>query len=38
MRLCFVTGSLAHGGAERQTLALAPRLAARRHCCELVHV
>jgi glycosyltransferase involved in cell wall biosynthesis len=38
MRLLFVTGSLAHGGAERQTLALAERLAARGHDCELVHV
>lgn len=38
MRLCFVTGSLAHGGAERQTLALAERLGARGHDCELVHV
>jgi glycosyltransferase involved in cell wall biosynthesis len=38
MRLAFVTGSLAHGGAERQTLALAERLAARGHDCELVHV
>jgi len=38
MRLAFVTGSLAHGGAERQTLALAERLAARGHGCELVHV
>jgi glycosyltransferase involved in cell wall biosynthesis len=38
MRLAFVTGSLAHGGAERQTLALAERLAARGHACELVHV
>jgi glycosyltransferase involved in cell wall biosynthesis len=38
MRLMFVTGSLAHGGAERQTLALAERLAARGHECELAHV
>lgn len=38
MRLAFVTGSLAHGGAERQTLTLAERLAARGHDCELVHV
>ena len=38
MRLCFVTGSLAVGGAERQTLALAARLAARGHDCELLHV
>jgi glycosyltransferase involved in cell wall biosynthesis len=38
MRLAFVTSSLAHGGAERQTLALAERLAARGHDCELVHV
>lgn len=38
MRLAFVTGSLAHGGAERQTLALAERLGARGHDCELVHV
>ncbi|HEU4645424.1 MAG TPA: glycosyltransferase [Burkholderiales bacterium] len=38
MRLAFVTGSLAVGGAERQTLTLAERLGARGHDCELVHV
>jgi glycosyltransferase involved in cell wall biosynthesis len=38
VRLAFVTGSLAPGGAERQTLALAARLAARGHHCELIPV
>jgi glycosyltransferase involved in cell wall biosynthesis len=38
VRLAFVTSSLALGGAERQTLALAERLAARGHDCELAHV
>lgn len=38
MRLLVAIGSLGHGGAERQTLALAGHLAARGHDCELVHV
>ena len=38
MRLLFVTGSLAHGGAERQTLTLANRLAGRGHECHVAHV
>ncbi|MBI3043011.1 MAG: glycosyltransferase family 4 protein [Betaproteobacteria bacterium] len=38
MRLLFVTGSLAHGGAERHTLALANRLNERGHECHVAHV
>ncbi len=38
MRLVFVTGSLVHGGAERQSIALANRLAERGHECHVVYV
>lgn len=34
----FVTGSLAHGGAERQSITLMNRLAQRGHECHLVHI
>jgi len=37
-RLLFVTGSLYHGGAERHSIALMNRLAARRHECHAVYV
>jgi glycosyltransferase involved in cell wall biosynthesis len=38
LRTIFVTGSLAHGGAERQSITLMNRLAERRHECHLVHI
>ena len=38
MRLAFVTGSLAHGGAERHTIGLVNRLAQRGHDCHLAYV
>ncbi len=38
LRAIFVTGSLAHGGAERQTIALLNRLAERGHECHAVFV
>ena len=38
MRLLFVTSSLSHGGAERQSIALANRLAERGHECHFAHV
>ena len=38
MRLAFVTGSLVHGGAERQSIALVNRLAERGHECHLLYV
>src|SRR5436305_15022040 len=38
LRLLFVTGSLAHGGAERQTVALMNRLAERGHECHVAYV
>jgi glycosyltransferase involved in cell wall biosynthesis len=38
LRLAFVTGSLVHGGAERQAITLANRLAERGHDCHLVYV
>jgi glycosyltransferase involved in cell wall biosynthesis len=38
MKLAFVTGSLVHGGAERQTITLANRLAERGHECRLLYV
>jgi L-malate glycosyltransferase len=38
MRILFVTGDLGHGGAERQTITLANRLAERGHDCHLAHV
>ena len=37
-RALFVTGSLAHGGAERHAIALMTRLAERRHECHAVYV
>jgi len=37
-RLLFVTGSLAHGGAEKLSVALLNRLAARGHECHAVYV
>lgn len=37
-RALFVTGSLAHGGAERHAIALMSRLAERRHECHAVYV
>jgi glycosyltransferase involved in cell wall biosynthesis len=38
VRILFVTGSLVHGGAERQAITLANRLAERGHDCHLVYV
>ena len=38
MKLLFVTGSLVHGGAERHTITLANRLAARGHECHAAYV
>lgn len=38
MRLVLVTGSLVHGGAERQSIALANRLAERGHECHVIYV
>ena len=38
MRLALVTGSLVHGGAERQSITLANRLAERGHECHAVYV
>jgi len=38
MRVAFVTGSLVHGGAERQAITLANRLAERGHECHLIYV
>ena len=38
MRLAFVTGSLVHGGAERQAITLANRLAERGHDCHVIYV
>lgn len=38
LRAIFVTGSLAHGGAERQSITLMNRLAERHHECHLVHI
>jgi glycosyltransferase involved in cell wall biosynthesis len=38
MKLVFVTGSLVHGGAERHTITLANRLAARGHECHAAYV
>jgi glycosyltransferase involved in cell wall biosynthesis len=37
-RLLFVTGSLAHGGAERQSVAVMNRLAARGYECHAIYV
>ena len=38
MKPLFVTGSLAHGGAERHTIPLANRLAERGHECHAAYV
>jgi glycosyltransferase involved in cell wall biosynthesis len=38
MRIAFITGSLVHGGAERQAITLANRLAERGHDCHAVYV
>jgi glycosyltransferase involved in cell wall biosynthesis len=38
MRILFVTGSLVHGGAERQAITLANRLAERGHECHAIYV
>jgi hypothetical protein len=38
VRLLFVTSSLSHGGAERQTIALASRLAERGHECHFAYL
>jgi glycosyltransferase involved in cell wall biosynthesis len=38
MRIAFVTGSLVHGGAERQAITLANRLAERGHDCHAAYV
>ena len=38
MRLVIVTGSLVHGGAERQAITLANCLAERGHDCHLIYV
>ena len=37
-RMMFVTGSLAHGGAERHAVALTNRLCERGHECHVVYV
>lgn len=38
MKLAFITGSLVHGGAERQAITLANRLSDRGHECHAVYV
>ncbi len=38
LRIVFVTGSLAHGGAERHSITLMNRLAERGHECHAVYV
>jgi glycosyltransferase involved in cell wall biosynthesis len=38
VKLLFVTSSLSHGGAERQTIALANRLAERGHECHFAYL
>jgi L-malate glycosyltransferase len=38
MRIAFLTGSLVHGGAERQAITLANRLAERGHDCHAIYV
>ena len=38
MRLAIVTGSLVHGGAERQAITLTNRLAERGHDCHVIYV
>ncbi len=38
MRIALVTGSLVHGGAERQAITLANRLAERGHECHAIYI
>jgi glycosyltransferase involved in cell wall biosynthesis len=38
VRLALITGSLVHGGAERQSITLANRLAERGHECHAIYV
>jgi glycosyltransferase involved in cell wall biosynthesis len=38
MRIALVTGSLVHGGAERQAITLANRLADRGHECHAIYI
>ena len=38
MRIALITGSLVHGGAERQSITLANRLAERGHECHAIYV
>ena len=38
MRIAFITGSLVHGGAERQAITLANSLSARGHDCHAIYV
>src|SRR5437899_3357281 len=38
MRLALITGSLVHGGAERQAITLANRLAERGHECHAIYI
>lgn len=38
MRLALITGSLVHGGAERQSITLTNRLAERGHECHAIYV
>ena len=38
MRLALITGSLVHGGAERQSITLANRLAERGHECHAIYI
>ena len=38
MRIAFITGSLVHGGAERQAITLANRLSERGHDCHAIYV
>lgn len=38
LRPLFITGSLAHGGAERQSITLVNALAGRGHACGLVYI
>jgi glycosyltransferase involved in cell wall biosynthesis len=38
LRAIFVTGSLSHGGAEHQAIAVMNRLAERRHECHAVYI
>src|SRR5262249_4715628 len=38
MKLALITGSLVHGGAERQSITLANRLAERGHECHAIYL